>query len=300
MKLNIWLFVCAGLIAVLGLAGCANPNPQPAGLTPIPSLAAAQTATLLPEIQNPPTGGNVENQAGGAGIAAAGAATYEQNCSACHGNQGEGVVGPALRNNSFIQSGGDAAVAAVVSGGRMSSGMPAWLIANGGPLSTGQVNNVVAFLHSFQNVKDMPKATPMPPAPTDVPGPTSSAPEEAAAPSLPGGPGAAVGLTGDAKKGMPLFGQFCAPCHGPQGVLGIPNTDSDDGSVPALNPIDETIANKDLKQFASAVDLFVEHGSVPAGPAPQIAMPSFGDGKLLLDQQIADVIAYVISLNSGQ
>jgi mono/diheme cytochrome c family protein len=300
MKLNLWLIVCVGLvIAAVALAGCANPNPQPAGLTPIPSLATAPTATLLPEIQNPPAAGE-EVQTGGTGSGAAGAATYEQNCSACHGNQGEGVVGPALRNNAFIQSGGDTAVAAVVSAGRTSSGMPAWLVANGGPLTTGQINNVVAFLHSIQNVKTMPKATPQPPAPTDAPAPTGSAPVEAAAPSLPGGPGAAVGLAGDAKHGMPLFGEYCATCHGPQGVLGVPNTDSDDGSVPALNPIDETIANQDLKKFASAVDLFVEHGSVPSGSAPQIAMPAFGDGKLLADQQIADVIAYVISLNSSK
>jgi hypothetical protein len=29
-------------------------------------------------------------------------------------------------------------------------------------------------------------------------------------------------------------------------------------------------------------------------------MPSFGDTKLLTDQQIADVIAYLIKLNSGK
>ena len=27
-------------------------------------------------------------------------------------------------------------------------------------------------------------------------------------------------------------------------------------------------------------------------------MPAFGDGKLLTDQQIADIIAYVLALNS--
>jgi len=29
-------------------------------------------------------------------------------------------------------------------------------------------------------------------------------------------------------------------------------------------------------------------------------MPAFGDGKLLTDQQIADIIAYVMALNSGK
>jgi hypothetical protein len=39
---------------------------------------------------------------------------------------------------------------------------------------------------------------------------------------------------------------------------------------------------------------------VPDGENPQIIMPSFGDSKLLTDQQIADIIAFIIQLNAGK
>ncbi len=121
--------------------------------------------------------------------------------------------------------------------------------------------------------------------------------KEPARPSNAGGPGQAVSLTGDAAKGKDLFAGTCAACHGPEGTKGIDNAGSDDGSVPTLNPIDETIKNSDYKTFATNVDLFVEHGSTPSGKSPAVSMPSFGDSKTLAPQQIADVSAYVISLN---
>ncbi len=77
----------------------------------------------------------------------------------------------------------------------------------------------------------------------------------------------------------------------------MPNPDSDDGSVPTLNPIDPTIASKDPKVFATNLDLFIEHGSTPEGPSPALKMPAWGDAKTLTPQQIADVIAYIMSLN---
>ena len=41
----------------------------------------------------------------------------------------------------------------------------------------------------------------------------------------------------------------------------------------------------------------IEHGAKPAGSNPERSMPAFGDRKMLTPQQIADVIAYIISLN---
>ena len=120
---------------------------------------------------------------------------------------------------------------------------------------------------------------------------------EVARPSNPGGPGAAVNLTGDPNSGQQIFVANCQTCHAAQGKGGIPNPGSSDGTVPALNPIDPTIANADPKVFAYNVDLFVEHGSTPDGANPTLSMPAWGDQKKLMPQQIADVIAYVISLN---
>jgi mono/diheme cytochrome c family protein len=116
-------------------------------------------------------------------------------------------------------------------------------------------------------------------------------------PSNPGGPGPAVDLTGDKDAGKLIFEANCSVCHMPQGVGGYVNPGSTDGTVPALNPINKTLKDPDYKTFASNIDLFIEHGSKPAGANPVFQMPAWGDLKLLTPQQIADVMAYVISLN---
>ena len=127
--------------------------------------------------------------------------------------------------------------------------------------------------------------------------PDPSAGSGIARPSNPGGPGAAIELTGNADSGKVIFEQNCVVCHMPEGAGGHINPGSDDGTVPALNPIDETLIDPDYKVFATNLDLFIEHGSRPAGEAPIFQMPAWGDLKVLAPQQIADVIAYLISLN---
>jgi mono/diheme cytochrome c family protein len=119
-------------------------------------------------------------------------------------------------------------------------------------------------------------------------------------PSNGGGTGPAVNLTGDATAGAAVFTANCVQCHGDQGKGGIANPGSDDGTVPALNPIDPGLANADPKVFAQNIDPFIEHGSTPDGGAPALKMQAFGDLKTLTAQQIADVMAYVISLNPAK
>ena len=132
-----------------------------------------------------------------------------------------------------------------------------------------------------------------PPTPTTAP----TAAVEPARPSNPGGPGPAIKLTGDAKAGAVVFVANCKKCHGDNGTGGVTNTGSDDGTVPPLNPIDDTLKSSDPVVYATNLDLFIEHGSTPAGTNPEQKMTAWGDEKKLTDQQIADVIAYVISLN---
>ncbi len=141
-----------------------------------------------------------------------------------------------------------------------------------------------------------PAATP--PPPTTVPPTEASVKAEVARPSNAGGPGEAINLTGDPKAGEQIFTDSCQKCHGEKGVGGVDNPGSDDGTIPPLNPIDETMVDKDPKVFATNIDLFVEHGSMPEGDSPKEKMAAWGDDKKLTPQQIADVIAYIISLNS--
>jgi mono/diheme cytochrome c family protein len=116
-------------------------------------------------------------------------------------------------------------------------------------------------------------------------------------PSNPGGTGEAVNLTGDSANGAKLFADNCVSCHGDEGKGGVANPGAKDETVPALNPIDAALKNADAKQFGANIDLFLEHGSSPEGNMPTLSMPAFGDNKTLQPQDIADLIAYVISLN---
>ena len=280
------------LALVLLLGACGSPNPQPAGPTPIPTLAPAEQVTLVPALQT---------FAGASGPnAAAGAALFEMHCTLCHGAEGQGVIGPALRNSQYIQTAQSQSIYSTVALGRPAKGMPAWLVANGGPLADTEITSIIDYLSTLQGVSALPTSTPMPVEPTPTPLPTGAPTPQPAQPSEPGAAGPAASMTGDIGRGMVQFGGNCAACHGPEGVQGIPNPGSDDGSVPVLNPIDPTLVSSDPSVFAVNVDLFIEHGSVPEGPSPMIVMPPFGDGGMLTHQTIADLIAYVMHLNGVQ
>jgi len=124
------------------------------------------------------------------------------------------------------------------------------------------------------------------------PAPDSNAPK----PSNPGGVGTAVTLKGDVANGEKIFAAQCAPCHGPQGTGGVINEGGEEEEVPGLNPIEDAFKNSDAGVFAANLDVFIEHGSTPAGNPSRI-MQAYGDNGLLKPQEIADVIAYIISLN---
>ncbi len=112
--------------------------------------------------------------------------------------------------------------------------------------------------------------------------------------------GAAASIHGSAAAGQVVYVQNCQSCHGAEGKVGISNPGSDDGTVPVLNPLDPSFAasaKDDPATFARELDLFVQHGSRPAGPNPTFSMIPWGDQQKLTQQQIADVEAYIMQLN---
>ncbi len=153
----------------------------------------------------------------------------------------------------------------------------------------------------------MPTQTPEPtlapgaivptPLPTQSESPAATGQPDVARPSNPGGPGQAINLTGNVDNGKQIFATKCSICHGAEGIGGLPNPGTLDTTIPSLNPIDPSLIDKDNKVYAYNLDLFLEHGSTPSGPNPTFSMPPWGDKGGLTPQQIADVIAYLISLN---
>jgi mono/diheme cytochrome c family protein len=209
---------------------------------------------------------------------------YGSVCAICHGDKGQGSgQGSALNDATKLNQFDDAWYRDAITSGRPAKGMPTW----GTVLSPQQVSDLISVIDYWRRTA-VAVATPVTTTANGV---------EIARPSNPGGAGPALNLTGDPKSGKQLFADNCQKCHGENGVGGVDNPGSDDGTVPSLNPIDETLISSDPQVYAYNLDLFIEHGSTPAGTNPRQSMPAWGDENKLTPQQIADLIAYVMSLN---
>jgi len=220
------------------------------------------------------------------GDPARGAAIFSNVCFICHGQNGAGTDrAPALNDPTLLAQFDDAWFKNTITAGRPAQGMPTW----GTVLSPLQISDLLALIDQWRAAAKVAAAAPTPEA--------TPAAVEVARPSNASGPGAALKLAGNSTAGQEVFVANCQKCHGPQGAGGVNNPGSDDGTVPPLNPIDDTLKSSDPVVYATNLDLFIEHGSTPAGSSPQLSMPAWGDQKKLTDQQIADVIAYVMSLN---
>ncbi len=112
--------------------------------------------------------------------------------------------------------------------------------------------------------------------------------------------GQAASIHGNPLAGRAVFDKNCSTCHGDRGVGGVDNPGSNDGTVPAVNPIDPGFladSQGDPAIFAAELDLFLQHGSRPNGDNPKKLMTAWGDTKKLSQQDIADAEAYVMSMN---
>ncbi len=75
-----------------------------------------------------------------------GAQVYSTTCASCHGQNGEGLIGPNLTDEYWIHGGSLSEIYSVVKGGVTENGMPAWE----GPLSQDEMVAVVAYVDSIQ------------------------------------------------------------------------------------------------------------------------------------------------------
>lgn len=55
-----------------------------------------------------------------------GKAVFQANCAACHGAQGQGLIGPNLTDGFWLHGAGPMAIHKVVAEGAVAKGMPAW------------------------------------------------------------------------------------------------------------------------------------------------------------------------------
>lgn len=123
---------------------------------------------------------------------------FRENCSGCHGPNGEKGPGRILNDAVYLAVVPRDALEQVIEYGRPGTAMPPWAQSQGGPLTAQQVQAVVNGIEGWK------KPVAFPPG--------------AALPSY------AEMNTGDPVHGKRLFGRGCFACHGPGAHVG-PVTD---------------------------------------------------------------------------
>lgn len=115
-----------------------------------------------------------------------GAEIYAHDCATCHGNEGQGErnSGPALNTREFLSAAVDELIFNTIVDGRPGTAMPAWGQVRGGPYNAQTIEDLVAFIRSW----------------------------EATAPSV-----EQIAYQGDPVEGAVLFSTTCFACHGVSG-----------------------------------------------------------------------------------
>jgi mono/diheme cytochrome c family protein len=231
---------------------------------PLAVIAAIATAVGL---LSGPAGGSPTRRSGPAAVdphVAMGAHLFVQfACSACHGQQGVGGVSPYVPALKPI--GGRLTVKAlttIITHGLGESKnpkrpyMPVW----GPVISKSQVADLVAYIRA-----GLPKvgyATPVP-VPRDQ---------------------------GPAVAGQALYVRYgCINCHGPNGLGGVPNPQSEDKSIPPL-------AGQDFRaEFNTDAKILevIRSGSV-IGKEPIASMPHWGG--IIPNRDLQALVAYLKTL----
>lgn len=76
----------------------------------------------------------------------AGAETYTANCASCHGQQGEGLIGPNLTDKYWIHGGTNVDIFNILTDGVAAKGMPAWEAS----LTPEERAELVAYIRSLE------------------------------------------------------------------------------------------------------------------------------------------------------
>jgi mono/diheme cytochrome c family protein len=119
---------------------------------------------------------------------------YAQNCSGCHGVDGQGGLTVALGNPVYLAIADDATIRRITADGVPGTAMPSFGQKAGGFLTDTQIDIIVSGIRARW-------AKP-------------NAVDTANLPAY-----AAIG-TGDAARGQNVFVTFCSSCHGPDGRSG--------------------------------------------------------------------------------
>jgi mono/diheme cytochrome c family protein len=185
-------------------------------------------------------------------------------CDQCHGDQGQGGISPDVPALTTVAKEFTVAeMTDIIEHGLGESSnpskpyMPVWH----GIISKQQISDIVAYLNA--GLPPVAGAQPTP-VPTDQ---------------------------GDVVAGSILYTNLgCVNCHGPNGLGGVPNPQSEDTVIPPLSGKDFT---SEFNTPAKIRDIIIS-GSV-IGKQPIVSMPHWGS--VLTDAQVDQLIAYIGTLS---
>ncbi len=120
---------------------------------------------------------------------------YSQNCSGCHGPDGQKGPGRILHDSVYLSVIPRDALKHVIEYGREGTAMPAWAISEGGPLTPQQVDILVSGIEGWKGSVSAPPGA-------EFPNYTETTP-------------------GDPVNGKRLFMRGCFACHGPGARVGL-------------------------------------------------------------------------------
>jgi cytochrome c oxidase cbb3-type subunit 3 len=115
---------------------------------------------------------------------------YSQNCSGCHGANGQGALTVGIGRPMYLAIADDATIRKTIEEGRPGTPMPAFARKSGGMLTEAQIDILVHGIRGWAN------------------------PGAFANTKL---PAYAASQTGDATRGAGIFKVSCVQCHGPGG-----------------------------------------------------------------------------------
>ena len=123
---------------------------------------------------------------------------YQENCTPCHGEFGEGGLNPTrqgdiimpISSSDYLKTRDDFTLRSVVSQGQPNFGMSPFSTTNGGPLDDQEIDAIVAFMRAWEENPPVE----LPPQVVEVP---------------------------DAISGEQVYADVCAQCHGASGEGGL-------------------------------------------------------------------------------
>jgi mono/diheme cytochrome c family protein len=191
---------------------------------------------------------------------------YAQNCSACHGDFGEGGPNPSrtgdiifpISTSDYLKTRDDFTLRSVISQGQPNYGMSPFGSSFGGPLDDEEIDAIVAYLRSWENNP-----------PVELP------------------PEVEINVEAVSLDAGQIYADLCAQCHGPSGEGGIgPSfqnpqfqaTRSDEQLFNTINLGHEATAMigwgdilsaEQIQQLVELIRTFKSTG-VPAAPTPGV------------------------------